>query len=105
MNPALVLEPQQHSGELLFGNGFTQAQREFVGNFVRIHVGPEYTVPQGEGGAKIFSAMKGGRMMDAMVMGSDNEPRQRADVYLQIGVFPELNQEAQGVADPGFSRT
>ena len=42
--------------------------------------------------------------MHAMIRRRDDEILQRADVHVDVGVFPELDQQADRITDAGFER-
>lgn len=66
---------------------------------MRIDECSEHPVPECEGRAKIFAYLVRGGMMNPMVIGCDENPFEGSDVHLQVGMFPELDANAEGVAN------
>src|SRR3954468_13941563 len=44
-------------------------------------------------------------MMNAMIGGRDDDPLQEADVDVEVGVFPKLDQQPKRVTNAGFGGT
>ena len=102
--PVKRLNSEQHSWDFLFLDTFTEAQREMFGYRIGIHESAEHAVPQREGGAEILAAINRSRVVDAMVLGSDDEPGERTDFHIQIRMLPKLNEQSEGIADSGLGR-
>src|SRR6266852_8350094 len=85
--PTPSLHTQEHARQLAGGDRLAEAEGKRVRHGCRVHEGAEHAVPEAESSAEVLAAVDGGRMMDAMVSGRDDEPGQRSDIHIKVGMF------------------
>src|SRR5436309_1947081 len=66
-----VLYSEKQTGQLFFLHRFTEPEGERVGQSLRIDVGAEEAVPDGEGRAEVQATATAGGMVNAMVLRGD----------------------------------
>ena len=99
------LNADHHSGDISWLDFFSEAERELFREGVGIDKCAKHPIPEGERCAEIFADFVRGRMMDTVVVGRNENPFEGTNVYLQIGMFPKLDAEPEGIADGGFKRS
>src|ERR1051325_1650506 len=99
------LNPEQHSRNFLSFHPFSQPKRKRILHFVRIHKRSKHPIPNTESRPEIFPPVQRRRMVNTMIRRRNNQPRQRPNVYLEIRVLPELNQQSQRITNPSLRRT
>ena len=105
LTSAATSDSQEQSRKFASRYGFAEAERKRIGYRGGIHISAEETIPKREGRSQILSAVNSRGMVNAMVGWGDNQPGERADVHVEIRVFPELNKQAKGVTNAGFGRS
>ena len=92
-------DADEHSGDFLRFHFFAEAEGIIIFDLGRVYVGAEHHVPDAEGAGEVHAAMQCGGVMDAMVIGRDEEPVQRAEAEAPVGVFDKLDEQPDGIAD------
>src|SRR5260370_25080647 len=97
--PTPSLHTQKHPRQLAGGDRFAEAGGKRVRHGCRVHEGAEHAVPQAESSAEVLAAVDGRRVMDSMVGGRNDQPGQRSDIHIKVGMFPKLDQQPDRITD------